>query len=63
MEDTPIAQESQTDYEEEDDDDGDVMPVSFQPPVLESQQDVGPVMPVLDTITSVSEPQVQIDSE
>lgn len=61
--DTPIVQESQTDYEEEDDDDGDVMPVSFQPPVLESQQDVEPVMPVLDTITSVSEPQVQIDSE
>ncbi len=41
----------------------DVMPVSFQPPVVEPKQELEPVMPVLDTITSVSEPQVQIDSE
>lgn len=54
--DIPMGQESGNNYD-------DIVLGSFQPPVLEPQQDVEPVTPVLDTITSVSEPQVQIDSE
>lgn len=54
--DVPAVEDTRDSYS------SDVAPISFQPPVVEPQQELAPAS-MLDSITAVSEPVPQIDSE